>query len=117
MKTTKMLTYLVAALGMMAATAMADSAKAYRVNLPEANIGSAVLPSGEYSMRIDGTAVRLTEIKTGKVMEVTAKVGSLEDKVSRTEVHSQKIDGVTKISEIRLGGTRIRVDFREQTTP
>lgn len=114
MKKIKMLT---AALGLMAAAAMADSAKIYKVNLPEGKIGTAALTAGEYKLSVDGAAVKLTELKTGKVLDLTARVENLDKKTPSTEIHSAKIDGVTKINEIRPGGTKVRIDFREQTTP
>ncbi len=115
MKTTKMFIYMVAALGLMAMPASADDR--YRVTLPESRIGGTTVSAGEYSVVVDGTAVTVTELKTGKVLPVTAKVLSLEKKNSSTEVYTQKEDGVTKISQIRPGGAKISIDFREPTTP
>ena len=117
MKGLKVFTYMIAALGLMTVAALADQAKSYRVVLPDAKIGSTALPGGEYSVLIDGSAVKLKEMKTGKVLEVPAKVGNLDKKASSTEVHSQRIDGAARINEIRLGGTTISIDFREQANP
>jgi len=51
------------------------------------------------------------EIRTGKVMD-GGKAETGEKKFDQTEVYSQVVNGVKQISEIRIAGTRLRIDFR-----
>ena len=55
--------------------------------------------------------IALTELKTGKLIELEAKVESVEKKFPTTEIHSKKVDGVSQISEIRIGGSKTRITF------
>jgi hypothetical protein len=105
------------ALGLLATAAMAGDSKSYRVTLPEGKIGNVAVDAGDYSLAVDGNKVQFKELKSGKAFDVAAKVETLTKKTDSAEVHSSKVDGVTKISEIRPGGSKIRLDFREQTTP
>src|SRR3954469_1556029 len=107
----------VLALGLLATAAMAGDSKTYRVTLPEGKIGSVAVNVGDYSLAVDGNKVQFKDLKSGKAFDVTAKVENLTKKTDSAEVHSNKVDGVTNISEIRPGGSKIRLDFREQTTP
>ncbi len=56
--------------------------------------------------------MRVTEVKTGKSVEVTAKVEAGEKKFGQTAITSQKVDGIDEIREIRLGGSKILIAFQ-----
>ena len=102
---------------LMVATGYGDEPKSYRVALPSARIGTADLYKGEYKMLVhrDGNepTVRLTELKTGNVSDIAAKVESADKKCETTEVHFQEVDGTDRITEIRIGGTKLRVVFQQ----
>ena len=91
--------------------AMAD--KSYRVTMTSAaKVGSVQLQPGEYTLVLDNSKVRFTEVNTGKEFEVTAKIDdTAEKKFESTAIHSTRAEGATLITEIRLGGTKTRVAF------
>ena len=109
--------FLLAALGLFAAIAYGDEPKRYRVELAKATIGTVEIAGGQYTMLVhrDGaeSKVRLTEVRTGTEVDIAAKVESGDQKVDATEVHSRNADGAKQITEIRLGGTKLRIDFRQ----
>lgn len=100
--------------GLMIGIARGDEPKGYRITLSDGRIGTAQLDAGEYKMLVhrDEPKVQLMEIRTGNVIDVAAKVETVDSKFERTEVHSQKVDGENQITEIRIGGTKVRIDFR-----
>jgi hypothetical protein len=106
-----------AVLGLLAVLAYGDEPKKFRVELAPATIGAVAIPGGQYTMLVhrDGTEpkVQFTDLRTGKVIDVAAKVQSSDAKFERTEVHSHDAGGARQITEIRLGGTNLTVDFRQ----
>lgn len=103
---------ILAALCFLAATAGGDQTKSYRLTLSSAfQVGNAELQPGEYTLVIDQPKVRFVELKTGKSVEMEAKVLSTDEKNSSTAIHSERVDGGSRIREIRIGGSKIRVAF------
>jgi hypothetical protein len=93
-------------------TAIANADQSYRFTLSNTSqIGNAELRPGDYKLIVDGPKVVVTEITTGKSIEVEAKVESADKKFAATEVHTKLVDGVSQISEIRIGGSTTRVSF------
>ena len=74
-------------------------------------MGSNQLAPGDYTPAIDSASVRLVEA-TGKAYEVAAKIETGGKKFQVTAITSQKVNGTVETREIRLGGTKIQVDFR-----
>jgi hypothetical protein len=112
---TKMLTVLALALAVLASALAAGtpSIKTYRISLANpSKVGANQLAPGDYRLAVDTASVRVTELKTGKSVEVAAKVETGEKKFNHTAVTSQKVDGVDEIREIRLGGTKILIAFQ-----
>ena len=104
---------MLATLGFLAATANADPSKSYRITLREvAKIGTVELRPGNYTLVFDAPKVRLTELDSGRAVELEAKIESVDKKFDTTEIHSTQADGVRTIYEIRLGGSKTRIDFR-----
>lgn len=98
------------AFGFLAATASAD--ENHRVTLSTASkIGNADFQAGDYRLAVGGSKVVFTELKTGKSVEMVAKVETAEKKFDSTEIHSRKVDGASQVFEIRLGGSKTRVVF------
>lgn len=111
----KLLVILVAALAALSSSALAGTPnpKTYTISLSyAAKLGSNQLAPGDYKLAIDTASVRVVELKTGKAFEVAAKVETGEKKFEGTAITTQKVDGIAEIREIRLGGTKIQVDFR-----
>jgi hypothetical protein len=115
MKLTSVL--ILAVFGLLAAAAFGDEPKSYRVELSAAKIGTAELQAGQYQMSIhrDGTEpkVRFVRVGTDKEIEVAGKVESGDKKYSKTEVHTNEVNGAQQITEIRIGGTSLRVAFQQ----
>ena len=106
---------LVAVFGLLVANTYGDEPKSYRVNLSNAKIGTTQVIEGEYRLLVhrDEPKVQLVDLKTGKSVDVVAKVEDVDKKIDRTEVTSREVNGIKEISEIRIGGTKLRIDFQQ----
>jgi hypothetical protein len=102
-----------AALGLLVSSAQADDATRARLTLPSAKIGAESIEAGQYKVLIEGQSVKLTEESTGKTVALQVKVENGDKKYNATEVHSENVGGVTRILEIRIGGSKVRLDFRQ----
>ena len=93
--------------------ARADNAKKYAITLDSAaKIGSTEFRAGDYKMQVDASKVTFTELKSGKEIEVNAKIETVESKFDRTSIHSKTDErGARQISEIRIGGSKTRIAF------
>ena len=111
MRIKTMFVLLSAALFVLIGQARAD--KSYPVRVTEtAKAGSVQLKAGDYHLVIDNSKVRFREVGSGKEFEVDAKIDeSAAEKFESTAIHSQRLEGVILITEIRLGGTKTRVAF------
>jgi len=87
---------------------VAAYAKSYRVTLYEkSELGSTELKPGEYTIELKDQQV---VIKNGKVQaEAAVKVENESSKFSTTTVRYSNGDGKYKITEIRLGGTNMKL--------
>ncbi|MBZ5618895.1 MAG: hypothetical protein LAQ69_09260 [Acidobacteriia bacterium] len=104
------------ALGFLAMMASGDQSKSYRITFSDSfKVGDAELARGEYKLIVDAPSVRFTELKTGKSVELEAKIEDGDEKFDQTAVHSQRVDGVSRINEIRLGGSKTRITFSKGT--
>ncbi len=110
MKTKMTCIAILLAFGLLTVAANAD--QNYRITLNAASkIGNAELQPGEYKVAVDAPKVVLTELKTGKSVELEAKIENMDEKFDRTEVHSNVVDGVNRINEIRIGGSKTKLAF------
>lgn len=112
---TKIVTVLVLAIAVLASSVAAGTpdVKTYKLILANpSKIGGNQLAPGEYKLAVDTASVRVIEVKTGKSVEVTAKVEAGAEKFSNTAITSQKVDGINEIREIRLGGSKILIAFQ-----
>ena len=110
MKTTMICVAMVLAAGFLAATAIADQSCRFVLN-DKSSIGSAEFQAGEYKLVVDGPKVVLTELKTGKTVELEAKIENLDKKSDGTEVRTKQVGGVKHVSEIRMGGSKTKLTF------
>ena len=98
------------AIALVAGSAYAD--QSYRITLSSVSkIGNNEFKPGEYKLVVDAPKVRLTELNSGKAVELEAKVEDSDTKFDQTAIHSTRVDGVSKISEIRIGGSKTRIAF------
>ena len=96
--------------GFLATTASAE--ETYRISIPsDSKIGVAELRAGDYRVAVGAPKIVFKELKTGKLTELEAKVENVEKKFPNTEIHSKKVDGVSQISEIRIGGSTTIITF------
>jgi len=101
-------------LALLASLCFADTPndKMYKISLASpSTIGANQLAPGEYSLAVDAASVRVVEVKTGKTVEVPARVETAEKKFSSTAITSTKVDGIAQIREIRLGGSKFQIIF------
>ena len=111
MKTKMTCIAILLAFGFLTATANAD--QSYKFTLNSAyKIGSADVRPGDYKLVVGGARSVLTELRTGKSIELDAKVENMEQKCDTTEIHTKQVDGVSQISEIRIGGSTARIAFQ-----
>ena len=111
----KMLAMMVAAVAVLGSSSFAGTpkAKTYRIDLPSpSKIGSHQLPAGSYRLSVDPESVRIVEVKTGNAIDVPAKVETAERTFDRTMFSSGTVGGATELRSIRLGGTKILIEFR-----
>lgn len=101
------------AFGFLTFIASGDQSKSYRVTLTDTfKIGNAELKPGEYKLVVDAPKVRFTELKSGKSVDLEANVESGDEKFTDTAVHARRIDGVSHIREIRIGGSKTKITFQ-----
>jgi hypothetical protein len=110
MKTQNACIAILLALCFLIATASGDQSCKFTLN-NTSKIGAQELRPGDYKLVVDAPKVVLTDLKTGKSIELEAKVETTDTKVSSTEVHSTQVDGANRISEIRIGGTNTKITF------
>jgi type 1 fimbria pilin len=102
----------VLSIAFLAAVAAGDQSKSYRITISSASkIGTTEFKPGDYELVVNQPKVRFTEIRTGKSVELEAKVDNLEEKVESTTIHSETVDGVSMIRQIRIGGSKTRIAF------
>ena len=105
---------LTAAISLLAGTAWAD--KSYRVNFatPVSMAGTPVDP-GEYDVVIDQSEVRLRDVDTGKIVGLKAEIVPVDRKYNHTAVVSSRTGEKIEVTEVQLGGAKMRVVFPKGT--
>jgi hypothetical protein len=89
------------------------SGKIYRISLAAAaKVAGNPLAPGGYALAVDTASIRMVEVKTGKAIEIVAEITTGEKKFDGTAITTQTVDGQAEIRQIRLGGTKIQIDFR-----
>lgn len=102
------------AMGFLAASAIADQPKSYRISIGSVSkIGAAEFQPGNYNLVVDShdPKVKFTEVSSGKTIELEAKVEVTDRKFDSTQIYSIRSDGTNRITEIRIGGSKTRVGF------
>lgn len=106
-----------AAGGLLVAVAYGDDPKSYKITVADVNVGTTQLKAGEYQILIhrDGAEPKVvfTPVGSSDSIEVAAKVESADKKYDATQIHSKDVKGIQQISEIRIGGTKLRIAFPE----
>lgn len=92
------------------ALAAASAASSYRITVNDPMwLGNTQLKPGNYKVEVEGNKVTL---KSGKeVVEATAKVEENAQKFDSTALVAEQADGKSKLSEIRVGGSKTKIVF------
>ena len=98
------------AFGFLTVAASADQSLRFTLS-DVSRIGTTDLKPGEYKVVVDAPKVVLTDLKSGKSIQLEAKVENMDEKFDRTEIHSSRVDGVSQIKEIRIGGSKTKIAF------
>jgi hypothetical protein len=86
------------------------SAKTYAVTLYQPSVLSGTeLKPGDYKLELDGNKAVLTDGKQS--VESPVRVETAETKFASTTVRYSNDDGKSRIQQIRLGGTKLRLVF------
>ena len=89
------------------------SAKSYQITLGEkSQIGSTMLQPGDYSVVLEASKVRFTDVNSGKSVEAAATVEDAAKKFGATAINAHDANGVNQIDEIDLGGTTKKIEFK-----
>jgi hypothetical protein len=116
MKRTIGLLAMLAALMLFTGVAWAD--KTYRVQFNEpVTIAGTQVSAGQYDVVIDQQEVRLRHVDTGRSVDVKAQIVTVDRKYEHTAIVSSRATGNTEVTEIQLGGAKMRVVFKGESTP
>ena len=88
------------------------SAKTYQFTLESATkAGSVELQAGKYNLEVmDNSKVRFIGT-SGKAVEVSAKLSTVDKKFDTTLVTTTPGNGAAQLNEIDLGGTKTKIEF------
>ena len=90
------------------------SAENYRVTLSQpSTVKGKQLKAGEYRLNVENSKVTIVNGKES--VEVPVKVQAGDTKFDTTAVRYSGTGGKVSITEIRIGGTKTRLLFEEQT--
>lgn len=110
MKTKTACIAILLAIGFLTSTGIAD--QSCRITLSNASkIGNTEFRPGDYKLVVDVPKVIFTELKTGKSVELAAKIENVDEKFANTQIHWNHADGVRQIIEIRIGGSKTKIAF------
>jgi len=94
-----------------ALTVLIAAAKSYTITISDSGkAGDVDLKAGEYSLKIDGSQVVLTD-QNGNQIAATARVETADQKFEHTSIFTTKSDGINRILSVGIGGTRNRIVF------
>ena len=93
--------------------AVATAASSFHVDITRNTLlGSTELKPDTYIIQVDGDKAVVKSRKTGKaVTETPVKVETVKEKYDSTTLGTQTVDGKSKLTEIRIGGTKTRLVF------
>lgn len=98
------------AMGFLTVALAAASASEHRVTLFQTSvINGNELKAGEYKVELKDNKAFIRQGK--QTVEADVKVEDMDSKFSSTSVRYSTADGKARVSELRLGGTRMKVVF------
>jgi hypothetical protein len=88
------------------------SAKSYAIALRSPTIaGSAQLPAGEYTVKVEGSNAVFTNVNNHKSITAPVKIENVDKKYSVTSVNAIQEGDAQHIKDIQLGGSTTKLDF------
>ena len=89
------------------------AAKNYSFSIgDQAKAGTASLKPGEYSIKVDGEQVVLTD-KSGNRIDTTAKLETADRKFEHTAIATTDAEGAKRIVWVEIGGTKCKLVFEQ----
>jgi hypothetical protein len=73
-------------------------------------VGKVQLPPGHYTLKLDGSNAIFTN-ENGKSFETAVSTQQTAKKFADTEVESRTVAGKQQVQEIRLRGTKMKLEF------
>jgi hypothetical protein len=88
------------------------SAKSYNIAFTSPTmVGSAQLPAGEYTLKVDGTNAVFTNVDSNKSVTAPVKIETGDKKYNVTSVETTVQGDAQHIDDIYLGGSTTKLDF------
>src|ERR1039457_2781204 len=88
------------------------SAKSYTVSFTSrVTVGTAQLPAGEYSLKVNGSNAVFTNVDSNKSVTTPVKIENVDKKYGTTTVETTQQGNATRIEDIQLGGSTTKLEF------
>jgi hypothetical protein len=88
------------------------SAKSYSIAFPSlTRVGSAQLPAGDYTLKVDGANAVFTNVDSNKTVTTPVKVENADKKYAVTSVETTQEGDAQHVKDIQLGGSTTKLDF------
>ena len=88
------------------------SAKSYTVSFTSrVTVGTAQLPAGQYSLKVDGSNAVFTNVDSNKSVTAPIKIENADKKYGVTSVETTQEGNALHIIDIQLGGSTTKLDF------
>jgi opacity protein-like surface antigen len=93
---------------------LASAAKVYEIKLSRpTKVGNVQLKPGQYRLKINGGNAVFIEVETSKSFTTPAKLEDTDQKFDQTVVDTSVTDGMAKVKDIQLGGSKTKLSFDE----
>ena len=88
------------------------SAKSYSIAFPSlTRVGSAQLPAGDYTLKVEGANAVFTNVDSNKTVTTPVKVENADKKYAVTSVETTQEGDAQHVKDIQLGGSTTKLDF------
>jgi hypothetical protein len=88
------------------------SAKSYDITLSGPTmVGTAQLPAGEYTVKVEGSNAVFTNADNDKSFTAPIKIENADKKYDETSIETTQEGDARHIQDIRLGGSTTKLDF------
>jgi hypothetical protein len=88
------------------------SAKSYDIAFTGPTmVGSAQLPAGEYTLKVEGSNVVITNVNNNKSVTAPVKIENVDKKYDETAVESTTQGNAQRLNAIELGGSKTKLEF------